>query len=144
MADSVTQSTTRYGEAQIAAARLEAVPNPARQRDYRVDIACPEFTCLCPRSGYPDFAVIRIAYVPDESLIELRSLKLYINRFRDEYVFHEAAVNRILDDLVQCCDPKWIEVVGDFNPRGNVKTVITAAHRKPTYAGPPGHRLGNE
>ena len=129
-------NSLRYGEAQIANAQLEAVPNPATHRDYRIDVTCPEFTCLCPRSGFPDFAVIRISYVPDQTIVELKSLKLYINRFRNEYLFHEAAVNRILDDLVEAIDPKWIEVTGDFNVRGNIKTIITAQHRKSGYEGP--------
>jgi 7-cyano-7-deazaguanine reductase len=126
----------RYGEREIAEARLEAVPNPAPGRDYRIDLTCPEFTCLCPRSGFPDFATISIAYVPDASIVELKSLKLYLNRYRNEYVFHEAAVNRILDDLVELIRPAWIEVVGDFNVRGNIHTVITARHGPPDYRPP--------
>lgn len=124
----------RYGEAQIDQATLEAVPNPALARDYRIDLTCPEFTCLCPRSGFPDFATIRVTYMPDRLLVELKSLKLYLNRYRDEHLFHEAAVNRILDDLVALCDPKWMKVVGDFNVRGNIKTVITALHAKDGYS----------
>jgi 7-cyano-7-deazaguanine reductase len=123
----------RYGEAQIAEAKLEAVPNPYPDRDYRIDITCPEFTCLCPRSGFPDFATIRITYVPDERIVELKALKLYLNRYRNEYLFHEAAVNRILDDLVAVCAPRWIRIVGDFNVRGNLKTVITATWAKAGY-----------
>jgi 7-cyano-7-deazaguanine reductase len=119
-----------YGEKQIASAELEAVPNPAPQRDYKIECTCPEFTCLCPRSGFPDFATIHITYVPDQRLVELRSLKLYINRYRNEHVFHEAAVNRVLDDLVALLHPRWMQVVGDFNVRGNIKTVITATHCK--------------
>ena len=126
--------TDRYGEAQIAQATLEAVPNPALERDYRIDLTCPEFTCLCPRSGFPDFATIRVTYVPDQLLVELKSLKLYLNRYRNEYLFHEAVVNRVLDDLVALCAPKWMKVVGDFNVRGNIKTVITAVHAKDGYS----------
>ncbi len=122
-----------YGEAQIASAALEAVPNPAQSRDYRIDLTCPEFTCLCPRSGFPDFATIRVTYIPDRLLVELKSLKLYINHFRNDHLFHEAAVNRILDDLVPICDPKWMRVAGDFSVRGNIKTVITAVHGKDGY-----------
>ena len=85
----------RYGERQIAEAKLEAVPNPSPERPYRIDLTCPEFTCLCPRSGFPDFATIYISYVPDQTIVELKSLKLYINKFRNEYVFHEKAVNQI-------------------------------------------------
>ena len=77
-----------------------------------------------------DFAEIRVKYIPDKHIIELKSLKLYINRFRDQFIFHEEAVNRILDDLVKICHPRWMEVVGDFNPRGNVKTVVRAEHKK--------------
>lgn len=128
--------STRYGERQIAEAKLEAVPNPAPDRDYRIDLTCPEFTCLCPRSGFPDFATIYVAYVPDRSIVELKSLKLYINRYRDEYVFHEAAVNRILDDLVELVRPRWIEVIGDFTVRGNIHTVITVRHGPPEYLPP--------
>lgn len=82
----------------------------------------------CARSGFPDFAVIRIAYVPAEHIIELKSLKLYINGFRNRHIFHEAAINTILDDLVATASPRWMEVVGDFTVRGNIKTVITARH----------------
>jgi 7-cyano-7-deazaguanine reductase len=127
----------RYGERQIAEARLEAVPNPAPDRDYRIDLTCPEFTCLCPRSGFPDFATIYIAYVPQGSIVELKSLKLYINKYRNEYVFHEAAVNRILDDLVALVDPRWIEVVGDFSVRGNIHTVISVRKGHEGYLPPP-------
>ena len=127
----------RYGEAQIARARLEAVPNPAPERDYKIALSYPEFTCLCPRSGYPDFATIRVTYVPDRSLVELKSFKLYLNRYRDEHIFHEAVVNRILDDFVATASPRWVRVVGDFNVRGNVKTVVTAVHQQEGYAGPP-------
>jgi 7-cyano-7-deazaguanine reductase len=114
----------------IAGARLEAVPNPAPGRDYEVSFTIPEFTCVCPRSGFPDFATLRVRYVPDRLLVELKSLKLYINGFRDVPIFHEAAVNRVLDDLVALCDPRWIEVVGDFNVRGNIKTIVTASHAR--------------
>lgn len=127
----------RYGEEQIANAHLEAVPNPAPDRDYRIDLTCPEFTCLCPRSGFPDFATFRITYVPDQHLAELKSVKLYLNRFRNAYLFHEAAVNQVLDDLVATIQPRWLRVIGDFTVRGNIKTVITAVHARPGYASPP-------
>ena len=119
----------RYGEAMIADAALEPLPNPAPQRDYLIELSSPEFTCLCPRSGFPDFATIHIRYVPDRLIVELKSIKLYLNRYRAEYVFHEAVVNKILDDFVAACRPRWAEVVGDFNVRGNIKTVITAEFR---------------
>jgi 7-cyano-7-deazaguanine reductase len=112
----------------IAESALEAVPNPNPERDYEIDLSIPEFTCLCPRSNFPDFATIRIHYVPDQSIVELKSLKLYINQFREQELFHEQAVNRILDDLVALIQPRLMEVVGDFNVRGNIKTVVTARH----------------
>jgi 7-cyano-7-deazaguanine reductase len=119
-----------YGKRMIAESKLGTVPNTVTVRDYEVSFTIPEFTCVCPRSGFPDFATIQIRYVPDRLLIELRSLKLYINRYRDVPIFHEAAVNRILDDFIAAAKPKWIEVVGDFNVRGNIKTVVTAVHTK--------------
>ena len=112
----------------IAESALEAVPNPNPERDYEIDLSIPEFTCLCPRSNFPDFATIRIHYVPDQSIVELKSLKLYINQFRDQELFHEQAINRILDDLVALIQPRLMEVVGDFNVRGNIKTVVTARY----------------
>jgi len=118
----------KYGAKMIADATLEAVPNGTPERDYEIHFTIPEFTCLAPDSGFPDFATIRIRYIPDVKLVELKSLKLYINKFRDQEIFHEAAVNRILDDLVTLLDPRFIEVVGDFNVRGNIKTVVTARH----------------
>lgn len=125
----------RYGEAMIARAELEPLPNPAPRRDYLIELASPEFTCLCPRSGFPDFATIHIRYIPNELIVELKSIKLYLNRFRDEHAFHEAVINRILDDFVAACRPRWAEVIGDFNVRGNIKTVITAEHRDPAFEG---------
>jgi 7-cyano-7-deazaguanine reductase len=130
-------TTPRYGEAAIAVAVLEPLPNPCPWRDYLIELSSPEFTCLCPRSGYPDFATIFLRYVPDQHIVELKSFKLYLNRFRDQHLFHEAVVNRILDEFVAACQPRWAEVVGDFNVRGNVKTIITAEHRveqRPTIA----------
>ncbi len=118
----------KYGAQMIADSTLEAVNNANPERDYEVSFTTPEFTCLCPRSNFPDFATIRIRYVPDRLLVELKSLKLYINKFRDQEMFHEAAVNRILDDLVALVSPRFMEVVGDFNVRGNIKTVVTARH----------------
>src|SRR6202140_5809812 len=118
----------KYGAKMIAESRLEAVPHDTPDRDYEIDFTIPEFTCLAPDSGFPDFATIRIRYIPDQKLVELKSLKLYINKFRDQESFHEAAVNRILDDLVALLDPRFMEVIGDFNVRGNIKTVVTARH----------------
>ena len=124
------------GTLMIEQAELEAVPNPAPDRDYLIYCEMPEFTCLCPRTGFPDFATIKLRYVPDRSIVELKSLKLYVNRYRDEHAFHEAVINRICDDLVACVDPRWIEVVGDFNVRGNIKTVITVRRAQPGYSIP--------
>jgi 7-cyano-7-deazaguanine reductase len=132
-----------YGTKMIAESTLEAVPNGTPERDYEIDFTIPEFTCLAPDSGFPDFATIRIRYIPDKSLVELKSLKLYINKFRDQEVFHEAAVNRILDDLVTLLDPRFMEVVGDFNVRGNIKTVVTARHTQQGYS-PNGASRGDE
>jgi 7-cyano-7-deazaguanine reductase len=109
---------------------LEAVPNPHPDRDYEVAMAIPEFTCLCPITGQPDFATIRIRYVPDQHLVELKSLKLYIWSYRDEGIFHEDVTNRILNDLVQALRPRWAEVTGDFNVRGGIKTEVRAAYGK--------------
>ena len=123
----------RYGEREIDESTLEAVPNPAPEHDYLIHCVAPEFTCLCPRSGFPDFATIRLRFVPDQSIIELKSLKLYINTFRNQYVFHELVANRIADDLVACLNPHWIEVIGDFTVRGNIKTVITVVREASGY-----------
>ena len=109
-------------------ASLETFPNPEPGRDYEIRFECPEFTCVCPRTGQPDFATIRIAYVPDQSCVELKSLKLYMWSYRDEGHFHEAVTNRILDDLVQASAPRRMEVEGDFNVRGGIHTVVRARY----------------
>jgi len=114
----------RYGERAVRKAKLEIWDNPHVERDYEVDISFPEFTCLCPRSGYPDFATIRIRYIPDRKIVELRSLKLYLNSFRDVPISHEDVTNRIYSELERKLKPRFLEVLGDFNPRGNVKTVV--------------------
>lgn len=119
-----------YGERAIRENQLERFPNRTRVRRYTVEFTCPEFTCVCPRSGFPDFATIHIRYVPHEWCVELKSLKLYINSFRDRKVFHEDVTNELLDDLVKLLDPWEMEIVGDFNVRGNIKTVITSRHKK--------------
>jgi 7-cyano-7-deazaguanine reductase len=117
----------KYGEEAIKEAKIEAWENPYSDRDYRIDISFPEFTCLCPRSGYPDFATIRISYIPDRCIVELKALKLYLNSFRGEYISHEAATNKIFDELKNALKPRSLEVIGDFNERGNVKTIIRVA-----------------
>ena len=109
---------------------LETFPNPKRERDYEIRFECPEFTCVCPRTGQPDFATIRILYVPDRLCVELKSLKLYLWSFRDEGHFHEAVTNRILDDLVALLAPRSMTVEGNFNVRGGIRTTVTAEHRK--------------
>ena len=108
---------------------LEIFPNPRPERDYEINMECPEFTCVCPRTGQPDFATIRINYVPDKLCVELKSLKLYLWSYRDEGAFHEAVVNKILDDLVGACRPRKMIVVGDFNMRGGIHTTVTATYQ---------------
>lgn len=120
----------RYGEKEIKEAKLETWDNPSPERDYEIDISFTEFTCLCPRSGYPDFATFRINYVPDRKIVELKSLKLYLNSFRDTHISHEESTNRIYSELENTLKPRFLEVVGDFNPRGNVKTVIRVATKQ--------------
>ncbi len=110
---------------------LEAFDNPDTSRKYDIEFVCPEWTALCPRSGFPDFGTITIRYQPNRSCIELKSLKLYINSYRGRRIFHEGAVNQILTDLVEVTRPWKMEVVGDFNVRGNIKTVIRAAFVDP-------------
>jgi 7-cyano-7-deazaguanine reductase len=100
-------------------------------KEIRINFTCPEFTAICPFSDFPDFATINIEYVPNERCVELKSLKLYINAYRDKKIFHEHVVNRILDDFVSACDPLAVDLEGDFNIRGNIKTVIRASYRKP-------------
>ena len=106
--------------------KLEVFPNPNPGRDYEIQMECPEFTCVCPRTGQPDFAKITVRYVPDRLCVELKSLKLYLWYYRDEGAFHEAVTNKILDDLVAAMKPRRISVVGDFNARGGIHTTITA------------------
>ncbi len=114
----------KYGEKEIQKAKLELWDNPHPDRDYEIDISFPEFTCLCPRSGYPDFATFNIRYVPDKKIVELKSLKLYLNAFRNAHIGHEDAANVIFNELNSKLKPRYLEITGDFNPRGNVKTVV--------------------
>jgi 7-cyano-7-deazaguanine reductase len=109
---------------------LQVVENPHADRDYEVTMTAPEFTCLCPLTGQPDFATMRIRYVPDQHLVELKSLKLYLWSFRQEGAFHEDVTNRILDDFVAAARPRWLEIVGDFNVRGGIKTEIRVTYGK--------------
>jgi 7-cyano-7-deazaguanine reductase len=114
---------------------LERWPNSHRERDYVIHLEIPEFTCLCPRSGFPDFATITIDYVPDAYVVELKSLKLYINKYRNRQISHEATPNTILDDLISLLSPRWMRVVADFSVRGNIKTLVFAEQATPTYQG---------
>jgi 7-cyano-7-deazaguanine reductase len=107
---------------------MEAIENKYRERDYEVNIRFPEFTCLCPMTTQPDFAEIIIDYVPNELLVELKSLKLYLNSFRDKGIFHEEAVNKILGDFVEKISPKRVEVTGNFNVRGGIYTTVKASY----------------
>jgi len=120
--------TPHYGARQIAAAELICFDNPRIGRPYEVAIELPEFTCLCPFSGYPDFAVLRLTYQPGPRVLELKALKLYVNNWRDRSISHEEVANRILDDLAAACEPVWMQLEADFNPRGNVHTVIRVSH----------------
>ncbi|HZS42547.1 MAG TPA: preQ(1) synthase [Polyangia bacterium] len=107
---------------------LETFPNPSPQRDYEIRFECPEFTCVCPMTGQPDFATIRISYVPEQRCVELKSLKLYLWSFRSEGAFHEAVTNRILDDLVSALQPRRLRVEGIFAVRGGIQTTVVAEH----------------
>ena len=109
---------------------LETFPNPNPERDYTIRFECPEFTCLCPKTGQPDFATIRVEYVPDAACVELKSWKLYLWSYRDEGAFHEAVTNRILDDLVAAIRPRRARVEGDFKVRGGIHTVVVAEYAK--------------
>ena len=107
---------------------LETFPNPEPGRDYVIEFHCPEFTCVCPKTGQPDFAEFRITYVPDATCVELKSLKLYRWSYRDQGHFHEAVTNKILDDLVRAVAPRRMTIVGTFNVRGGIGTTVTASH----------------
>ncbi|MGZ8489828.1 MAG: preQ(1) synthase [Candidatus Binatia bacterium] len=114
-----------------ASLELETFVNPRPERDFEINIECPEFTCVCPRTGQPDFATIRITYVPDKICLELKSLKLYLWSYRNQGAFHEAVTNKILDDLVAACKPRQMTVIGDFNVRGGIHTTVTATYQQP-------------
>src|SRR4029434_3233886 len=115
--------------------QLETFPTLHPKRDFEIAMECPEFTCICPRTGQPDFATIRIRYVPGELCVELKSLKLYLWSYRNEGAFHEAVTNRILDDIVAATQPRFIEVVGDFFVRGGIHTVVTVRRGESKAAG---------
>ena len=109
---------------------LETFDYKYKGKETRISFTCPEFTAICPFSDFPDFATIKIDYIPEEKCIELKSLKLYINSYRSIKIFHEHVVNRILEDFVRACQPLAVEIEGDFNIRGNIKTVIRASYEK--------------
>ena len=121
------QSTPR---AEMNLFPLDTFPYEFPGREIKIKFEMPEFTCICPFSDFPDFATIRLEYTPNQRCVELKSLKLYINQFRNRGVFHEDVVNLVLDDLVELLDPWEMEVIGDFNVRGNIKTVIRASHQR--------------
>ena len=125
-----TEEEIMYGEREIETGRLICFPNPNVNRDYEISINFPEFTCKCPFSGYPDFAKLRIIYQPNNKVIELKAIKLYLNNFREKKISHEEVANKIIDDLVKASEPKWIQLEADFNPRGNVHTIIRVCHGK--------------
>ena len=120
---------------------LETFDNPEPGRDYTIRIQVPEFTCLCPKTGQPDFAELRLEYVPDSLCVELKSLKLYVWSFRDEGAFHEAVTNRILDDLVAAIRPRFMRLTAEFNVRGGIYTTVVAEHRMPDWRAPEGVEL---
>ena len=115
---------------------LETFENPHPGRDYTIRIRLPEFTCLCPKTGQPDFAELHLEYVPDQRCVELKSLKLYIWSFRDEGAFHEYVTNRILEQLVQACAPRFMRLTAEFNVRGGIYTTVVAEHRAPGWQAP--------
>jgi len=115
---------------------LETFDNPHPERDYTIRIRVPEFTCLCPKTGQPDFAVLHLEYVPDQQCVELKSLKLYVWSFREEGAFHEAITNRILGDLVAACQPRFMRLRAEFNVRGGIYTDVVVEHRQPGWTAP--------
>jgi 7-cyano-7-deazaguanine reductase len=114
---------------------LETFANPAAERDYTIRMTMPEFTCLCPKTGQPDFATLKLEYVPDRLCVELKSLKLYIWSFRDRGAFHEAVTNEILGHLVEKTEPRFMRVLAEFNVRGGIYTTVVAEHRKAGWQG---------
>jgi 7-cyano-7-deazaguanine reductase len=115
--------------------RLETFPNPAPERDYRIRMQIPEFTCVCPMTGQPDFATLELEYVPDRLCVELKSLKLYVWSYRDVGAFHEAVTNRILSDLARATRPRYMRLEAKFNVRGGIHTSVVAEHRKKGWRG---------
>jgi 7-cyano-7-deazaguanine reductase len=116
---------------------LETFPNPAPARDYTIRMTIPEFSCLCPKTGQPDFATLKLEYVPEERCVELKALKLYIWSFRDRGAFHEAVTNEILEDLVAATSPRFLRLTAEFNVRGGIYTTVVAEHRQAGWLCPP-------
>lgn len=116
--------------------QLEVFDNPQTDKDYTIRISVPEFTCLCPKTGQPDFATLDIEYVPDQSCIELKALKMYVWSYRDEGAFHEAVTNKILADLVTACSPRFMRLTAEFNVRGGIYTTVVAEHRDANWQAP--------
>jgi 7-cyano-7-deazaguanine reductase len=116
--------------------RLQTFPNPAPERDFRIHMEIPEFTCLCPMTGQPDFATLTLDYIADKLCVELKSLKLYVWSFRNEGAFHEAVTNRILDDLARATKPRWMKLEAKFNVRGGIYTSVIAEHAKRGFKKP--------
>jgi 7-cyano-7-deazaguanine reductase len=115
---------------------LELFPNPQPERDYTIRISIPEFTCLCPKTGQPDFATLLLEYIPDRQCVELKSLKMYVWSFRNEGAFHEAVTNEILDDLVTATAPRFMRLTAIFNVRGGIGTTVVAEHRADNWLAP--------
>ena len=130
--ENLTTNLTKLGNKPTAEASktLEIFPNPNPERDYHIKIDSPEFTCLCPKTGQPDFAEIKIDYIPDELCVELKSLKLYYWSFRDEGHFHEQVTNMMASDLIEAMDPRYLKITAIFNVRGGVYTTVEVEHRK--------------
>jgi 7-cyano-7-deazaguanine reductase len=116
---------------------LETFANPAPERDYTIRMRIPEFTCLCPKTGQPDFATLALEYVPDHACVELKSLKLYIWSFRDRGAFHEAVTNEIATHLARTVEPRFLRLTAEFNVRGGIYTTVVAEHRQPGWSPPP-------
>lgn len=120
---------------------LEIFANPKPERDYLIKIRIPEFTCLCPKTGQPDFATLELVYIPDKYCVELKSIKLYIWSYRDKGAFHEAVTNKILDDIVAACTPRFARLTARFNVRGGIYTTVISEFQAPTWNPPPGRGL---
>jgi len=124
-----------------AARELETFPNPNPERDYHIHMEIPEFSCLCPRTGQPDFATLHLDYIPDRACVELKSLKLYIWSFRDEGAYHEAVTNRILGDLVTATQPRFMRLTAKFYVRGGIFTTVVAEHKQAGWQAQPSVEL---